>query len=223
MKASSTRRAGEALRIMVLSVLISLSVGYAFANWQAPGLPPPGGNPNPPINVGPDSQRKVGNLFLDNSLIANTGLFSAVTARRIDATNAGGVSTIGIDGPSGNIQAQGIASNAVSTQFFDTPRITLSGVTKTSWPALDCAPVERGVHSNNDRAICNTTAGYFLTGCSVKCNNSGGGPGGPITRPYELNMRADGQCVVQSPTPPGGYCAGDPFTVIAMCCRIVQN
>jgi hypothetical protein len=57
-------------RIVVLSFILSTAIGYSLADWAPPSGSPPNYNTPPPINVGPASQRRDGNLFLNNWLVA---------------------------------------------------------------------------------------------------------------------------------------------------------
>jgi hypothetical protein len=57
-------------RLVVLALLLSTAIGYSLADWAPPTGAPPFNNTPPPINVGAATQEKVGNLFLDNWLVA---------------------------------------------------------------------------------------------------------------------------------------------------------
>jgi hypothetical protein len=67
------------IRIVILSLILSTAIGYSLADWAPPTSAPPFNNTPPPINVGPASQTRDGNLFLNQRIFANKGIFSGVT------------------------------------------------------------------------------------------------------------------------------------------------
>jgi hypothetical protein len=60
----------NALRVIVLSFILSTAIGYSLADWAPPSGSPPNYNTPPPINVGPASQMRDGILFINNNLFA---------------------------------------------------------------------------------------------------------------------------------------------------------
>jgi hypothetical protein len=66
-------------RILILSLILSATIGYSLADWAPPTSAPPFNNTPPPINVGPASQTRDGNLFLNQRVFANKGIFGGVT------------------------------------------------------------------------------------------------------------------------------------------------
>ena len=65
-----TKKTADLFHIIVLSAVLSATLGYALADWTPPTSNPPQGNPPPPINVGPVSQVREGALFINNWLTA---------------------------------------------------------------------------------------------------------------------------------------------------------
>ena len=65
-----TKKTADLFRIIVLSAVLSATLGYALADWTPPTSNPPYGNPPPPVNVGPVSQVREGALFINNWLTA---------------------------------------------------------------------------------------------------------------------------------------------------------
>jgi len=66
----NNKKTAGILRIVVLSFILSATIGYSLADWVAPVGGPPSNNIPPPINVGSASQVRDGNLFLNNWLVA---------------------------------------------------------------------------------------------------------------------------------------------------------
>jgi len=84
--------------LSVSSIVISffatfLVVGLAWAVFTPPTVAPPGGNVDPPLNVGPDSQEKIGGLIL-NTGGAPTGLIVENGSVGIGTTSPTGALTI---------------------------------------------------------------------------------------------------------------------------------
>ena len=52
----------KTILISISVIILSLSIGIAFAAWQEPTASPPGGNVEAPINVSSTGQTKTGNL-----------------------------------------------------------------------------------------------------------------------------------------------------------------
>jgi hypothetical protein len=77
----NNKKTAGILRIVVLSFILSATIGYSLADWVAPAGGPPSNNVPPPINVGAASQVRDGNLFLNNWLIAK----KAQTQSTVDA------------------------------------------------------------------------------------------------------------------------------------------
>jgi len=68
----------QSLKVIVLGLVLAVGLSYAFA-WTAPTASPPGGNVSAPVNVGDNTQYKLGNLVLNdaggfvNGLIVRAG------------------------------------------------------------------------------------------------------------------------------------------------------
>ncbi len=65
------QKIADTFRIVILALILSTVIGYSFAAWVPPPTNPPFGNTPPPINVGPATQQKNGNLFLTGLFVAN--------------------------------------------------------------------------------------------------------------------------------------------------------
>lgn len=112
---------------LILSVLIiSLMVGFVFADWQEPASSPPGGNVSVPINVGSTGQTKSGALTVQGDFTAP--IF-------YDADN----SSYYVN-PAGNSLLGGDLSVTGTTTA--TGGITLGGEHRTSWPTSALTFVE---------------------------------------------------------------------------------
>jgi hypothetical protein len=70
MKGKIKEKIINTLRIIVLAIILSATIGYSLADWAPPTSAPPFNNTPPPINVGSASQTRTGNLFLENWLFA---------------------------------------------------------------------------------------------------------------------------------------------------------
>ncbi|OGD67325.1 hypothetical protein A2442_00990 [Candidatus Campbellbacteria bacterium RIFOXYC2_FULL_35_25] len=66
----------QAIKIIILALVLSVGVNYAFAAWTAPSLPPTEGNVAAPLNVGPTSQVKGAGLSLDALAVFGTAYVS---------------------------------------------------------------------------------------------------------------------------------------------------
>jgi len=74
--------------------LLLIVIGVYAYGWETPGCDPPGCNLPAPINAGPDSQTKAGNLTIEGNL--TTGGFTMSTgagADKVLTTNASGVAS----------------------------------------------------------------------------------------------------------------------------------
>ena len=74
------------LRIVILSFILSATIGYSLADWVAPAGGPPSNNIPPPVNVGSASQVRDGNLFLNNWLIAKKARTQSTVATDAETT-----------------------------------------------------------------------------------------------------------------------------------------
>lgn len=60
----------DSIKVIILSFVVSLSVYFVFAqgSWSEPSCAPPGCNVSAPINVGAETQTKIGDLNLSGNL-----------------------------------------------------------------------------------------------------------------------------------------------------------
>ena len=101
--------------LTVISVLIiSAAVGYALAAWQEPGQIPPEGNVSAPINVGPDTQEKLGSIVASGFLGHEPGY---------------------------GVYPDPGATSALGGNLTVGEGITLGGVYKTAWPTADTSAI----------------------------------------------------------------------------------
>lgn len=61
----------QALKVIILGMILALGIDFAFAAWTAPTAAPPGNNANAPLNVSSVAQNKAGALTLGGALIVN--------------------------------------------------------------------------------------------------------------------------------------------------------
>jgi len=60
----------QSSRAILLAVLLSLGISYAYASWAPPTQIPPAGNITAPLNTSSTAQSKAGNLTISSDLIA---------------------------------------------------------------------------------------------------------------------------------------------------------
>lgn len=60
----------QSIKIIVLGLILGLGVSFVSA-WTGPTTGAPGGNVNPPLNVGESAQTKGGSLIISNSVVSN--------------------------------------------------------------------------------------------------------------------------------------------------------
>ena len=72
----------QALKIIILAVILSIGVTYVYA-WTGPTLTAPNGNVSAPINVGATSQAKAGGLGVTNFLADSVTVGSTVNSSSI--------------------------------------------------------------------------------------------------------------------------------------------
>ena len=64
------------LKPLILALILSFGMSYAYAGWTAPSAVPPGGNIDVPVNTGNAAQVKSGSLgtsaILTNSLTSSS-------------------------------------------------------------------------------------------------------------------------------------------------------
>jgi hypothetical protein len=206
------------IRIIILSLILSTAIGYSLADWAPPTSAPPFNNTPPPINVGPASQTRDGNLFLNQRIFANKGIFSGVT---IGGTSdpVEKLDVIGNVMVTGNMRATGkITAGTGAGQGF-----CLGPSCITSWPINSAGTYTLGANLNmSNRRITNvanpvnpqdaatksyvdgkinTTSmkyfkGYGCGACPYGVYNSGGG--------YSCYLTTDTGSLAVAP----GWCAG---------------
>ncbi len=83
---------------LVLALLLTFGLSYAYASWSEPTATPPGGNADAPINVGSAAQKKIGGLLL------NTG--GAINGLIVQYGNVG-IGTVSPQSPAPNGKTSG--------------------------------------------------------------------------------------------------------------------
>ncbi|MHB1163221.1 MAG: hypothetical protein ACYCZZ_01705 [Minisyncoccota bacterium] len=72
------KRIASALRTtpLVLALILSFGLSYAYASWTEPGSTPPAGNVDAPINTGATAQTKSGTLSAGTVSVPSGSVFS---------------------------------------------------------------------------------------------------------------------------------------------------
>ncbi len=68
----------QTAKTVILAAMIALGANYAYAVWNSPAQPPPGGNVPAPVNVGGADQVKTGGFASNTSLDAPFGFFNTI-------------------------------------------------------------------------------------------------------------------------------------------------
>ena len=93
----------QSLRTLILALILSIGIGYAYAAWSPPSTTPTGGNTDAPVNVGSATQVKAGALTIGQLLTAygtlRVGSYTAAEAPPVDGMIVKGNVGIGTASP----------------------------------------------------------------------------------------------------------------------------
>ncbi len=124
----------QTFKLIVLSLVLSFGISYAFA-WTAPTATPPSGNIAAPLNTGVSAQTKVGALTVNGSLSAPTLCLGGVcrsiwpSGNVIDTLS----STLLAGNNAGSQSITGVAS-LTANGTISVPTLCLNGDCKSVWP-----------------------------------------------------------------------------------------
>jgi len=180
MKNNILKTVSLSVAVFLLSFFGAIIIRNSIAAWSGPLGSPPSSNVEAPLNVGPTSQTKTGNLNIGGSL-AVTGAITASGGKNIclaDGTNCQPTSTndprIGTLGASPNNWCVATGGQIVCTTATPT-------TTSVAWGSITGIPAgfadgtdDTGITTETDPQVNTLTANQWCvadsTGTSINCN-----------------------------------------------------
>lgn len=151
------------LRTLILALVLSIGVSYAYAAWTAPTQTPPLGNIATPVNIGDNAQIKEGNLMLNN-----TGAF--VNGLIVRYGNVG----IGVVNPTEKLDVAGKVKGTELCIGSDCRNVWPAGSGSVDWSSIINKPVGFNDDIDNVGAQKDPTPMYQCPTAQFLC---GGGSG----------------------------------------------